>query len=484
MPQAVQAAPTPIQLIGYQQGKDGYVRYGKSARPVLAEWEDYLYLLVHGGVGSGKSRGGAYRMLDYMVTWPNSFGIVLTPTRDIFRISTQIVIRQVFAQAGLYEGEHWTYNKTESLMTLLETGAQAWCTSTEEAAHIVGASCGWAWLDEPGQMPLIAFQNVQQRLRQMGVPRQLWATGTPTGTAHWTHAYFYPEKTEPEVFADLQLSPEFTGGNGDVYRTTTFGDGTQVRSHYRARAARTIDNPYGGRELYAQLAATYGTDSPRARQDLEGAFVILSGLVHDRFSAERHVKPVGEWPDRPEKVVAGIDFGFRAPAAIVVEGIDGANRRYLLDEFYQAGCPEAELIAAAQRLQRQYGIRYFFADPADPRWIHALRVAGLDVLKADKRRGSGRDPSYGIGLCSWALSATDDSGGQAFFVSPRCRRWRMEIENYVHEEARWNKNPSELPRQKGDHAMDAWRYAEMGIAHFWDRPGRDGARPPTSSAPR
>lgn len=474
---AVLDGPARIRLIGYQQGPDGYVRYGGDTG---GEWEDYLYLNAHGGVGSGKTRGGAYRMLAYMLSWPNSFGIVLAPTKDIFRTSTMVVIREVFAQAGLYEGRDWTYNKTESLFTLLGTGAQAWCSSTEEPEHIIGQSAAWAWLDEPGRMPQVAFQNIQKRLRQQGYPHQCWLSGTPTGKVHWTHAYFYPDKTDPETFGDLSIAPSWEGdGDGDIWRITRFDDGGVVRSHYKSWHARTIDNPFGGRELYAQLVAVYGEDSPLARQELGGEYQLVEGLTYDQFVADRHVLAESAWPTRPDRVVAGIDFGYAAPAAIVVEGLDRANRRYLLDEFYQAGCAEEVLISHAKRLRQQYGIKWMFGDPADPRWMAAMRHAGLPMIKANKRRGAGHDPSFGIGLCAWALTQRDGEGGQGFYVSPRCRRWRIEIENYVREETRLNKNPSELPRQKGDHAMDAWRYAEMGIARLWDRPDRHGARPPT-----
>ena len=42
-------------------------------------------------------------------------------------------------------------------------------------------------------MPLVAFANTQQRLRQRGYPHQCWLTGTPAGRAHWLFAFFYPD---------------------------------------------------------------------------------------------------------------------------------------------------------------------------------------------------------------------------------------------------------------------------------------------------
>lgn len=477
-----EAAPASIELIGYQRGPGGFVRYG-TPEGTTKEWEDYLYLLVHGGVGSGKTRGGAYRLLHYLLSWPDAFGIILTPTHEVFRTSTLLAIKQVFAQAGLREGYHWSENKSEHLIKMEETGASAWYHSTEEPDTILGQSAAIAWLDEAARMPFVAFQNIQKRLRQTGFPHQCLLSTTPTGRLHWLHALFYPDHSEPDLFNELGISSQWDGpGEGDVTRSTAFDDGSRVSSHYKSWQAATRDNPYGGKELYAQIVAVHGADSPMARQELFGGFELVAGLTYSSWDARHHVVNEEKWPSRPEKVLAGVDFGFAAPAAIVVEGIDSAGRRYLLDEFYRAGCSERELIGHARRLAEQYGIRYFFGDPADPRWMSAMRHAGIRILNANKKRGTGADPSYGIGLCSWALTHRVN-GEQGFFVSPKLRRYRMEIENYVREEARLNRNPKELPRQKGDHAMDAWRYAEMAIARLWDRPERRNGHVPVTNIP-
>jgi hypothetical protein len=99
-----------------------------------------------------------------------------------------------------------------------------------------------------------------------------------------------------------------------------------------------------------------------------------------------------------------------------------------------------------------------------------MKMHGLRVLRATKTRGRVTNMTSGVGLVTWSLTRRGPNGEQMLYVSPKCRRWRMEIENYVREEERLNKNPSELPRPKGDHLMDAHRYVEMGIAHLWDRP--------------
>jgi hypothetical protein len=317
----------------------------------------------------------------------------------------------------------------------------------------------------------VAFLNLQATLRQPGYPHQLILSTTPVGRRHWIHAVFYPDRTDPEFLTELHLAGEWRGGGGEVWRTAVLPSGRTVETHFLAYPAKTLENPHGGEEHYAQLVSTYGEGSLLARQELDGEFVLMEGLTYPAWNPEVHVVPMDRFPvKRPSRVVAGVDFGFANPAAIVVEGIDGEGRRYILDEFYRAGCSEDVLCREAADLARAWGIQYFFCDTEDPRWIRALRGAGLPALRANKRVGSPRDISSGIGLCTRALARTiGPKKEQGFFVNPECKSFIREMENYVRDEGRDNLNALERPRKYGDHAMDAWRYAEQGIIRLgWD----------------
>lgn len=440
---------TASRLVGFQAGPYGFVRLGTNDSPT--GWMDYLYQIVYGGRGGGKSQGGALRTLKYVTSHPRAFGIITAPTLNVIHDATLPALQRVFEQAGLYEDRDYSYNNTREEIKLWN-GGTILLRSTEHPQRIRGMDAAWFWMDEPRDSPLEAFLNLQATLRQQGFPHQGWMTTTPLGKYHWTYPLFFPEEAARE---------------GMISEVGTRGTGIYVKFF-----APTRENPFGGEELYQNLIRTYGVDSPRARQELEGQIVLQEGLVYPTWDARRYVVPESEWPSYPVRVVAGVDFGFAAPAGVIVEGVDKVGRRYLLDQVYKAGLDEAELGGLLIALKRKYGIAYFACDWADPRWIHTLRRRfKLPAVRAMKKVGRTTDPSSGIGLCTKAL-ANDDQGEQMFFVSPKCEDFIVEIENYVRDEPRnLLRNPDERPRKFRDHLMDSWRYAETFIADHYHRPG-------------
>lgn len=442
-------AEVRLELIPFQDGPRGFVQFGTSP------WLDYFYLLAHGGRGSGKSKGGAIRGVTYAVSWPGSLGIVTAPTYNLLHDSTVPVLFETLEQFGLVPEIGYTYNRTREEVVLPGFRSKILLRTTEKPERLRGMNAAWFWMDEPRDSPLLAFQNLQATLRQQGYPHQGWCTTTPVGKRHWTYGVFYREKASMEGYLD-HLNITADAGS----------------ARYVAYPARTRENPFGGQQLYDQLAATYGPDSLFSKQELEGDFVLMEGLVYSGWNPAKHVKPRSEWPSQPSqisRIIAGVDFGFRNPSAIVVEGLDKANRRYLIHEFYQSGLSESELVMEAAKIGQRFKVQLFICDSADPGWIKALRRGGLPARAVKKKTiGSPNNPSSGIAMCSLALRREDPVYGQMFYVDPGCENFRREIESYVWDEARLDLNPREVPRKFGDHLMDAWRYAETTIGRIWD----------------
>ncbi len=482
-------SPT-LTLFGFQEGPSGFVRYGTSPRPVLDEWMDYLYLLVHGGRGSGKSKGGTFRMIHYMLTWPRSLGTVTAPINDTLVGATEPAIFDVLDLMGLVPNVHYEFNKTERRLTMLHNGATALFRTTEHPENLRGQDGCWFWMDEPRDSPRQAFLNLQATLRKPGYPHQGWGTTTPVGKHNWLFENWYIDQTDnpppigvpyPDDSGDLVTFFVDTLPNGRLQRRYEVvpADGTAPQSlRFVPYPAKTRENPHGGLQHYRQLARTFGEGSLLARQELDGEFVLMEGLVYPAWNPERMVQPEEGWPSRPVKVACGIDFGFVAPAAAVVMGIDGDSRRYVMDELYGAGMTQEDLKRGLWTLKKKHGISYFFADSADPRWISFLKGpthgGPLPVLRAKKKVGSAADISSGIGLCTWEMVRTMPDGSPPFLVHPRCTNFIREIENYVLDEGRDGVNPPERGKKLNDHAMDARRYCSMGIARFWDRPPSTG----------
>ncbi len=431
---------TDIELFGFQEE---FVLGGTSPNRKLEEWANYLYLLAHTGTGGGKSRAGAYRAANYMLLWPGSMGMIAAPTFDMLNDTTFVSLQEVFEEMGLLPERDYEYNATHRKLTVFN-GAVALLRSTEHPDRIRGHNLGWWWLDEGAQSPYIAFLNLQARLRQRGYPHQGWVTTTPVGKDHWIHRTWFPEEHDDEGV-----------------RPNTFGT-------YVHMGGSTRDNPHGGEELYQNLIDTYGEDSLRARQELRGEFVLMEGLTWSAWEREVHYKPVREWPvQRFEKVGGAADFGFANPSALLVvgHGKDGAD--YLLDGYYRARTGEEELAEEALRLQGKWGVQWYACDSASPNYIAAMRRSGVRVMKADKKKGRISDPSYGIGLVAALVAARDPQKLYVDSENPNLKPFAIEIENYINEPDRDDRNPSERPRPKGNHYMDALRYYMMAAKRRW-----------------
>lgn len=440
------------KLISFQSGPYGFVRFGTADSPT--GWMDYLYLLVLGGRGGGKSQGGALRMLHYITTNPNSLGIVTAPTMPVMHDTTLPAIQRVLTQADILEDRDYTYNRTLETMTFWN-GCKVLLRSTEHPQRLRGQDTSWFWMDEPRDSPFEAFTNLAATLRQQGFPHQGWLTTTPLDKYHWIYPTFFPAEAEADGIAAVEYDDDFVEGT------------------YLHFEAPTINNPYGGDRLARNLARLFGKDSVMYKREVLGKIMLMEGLVYPMWDAGKYIVDPRKWPSTPVRVAAGVDFGFAAPAAVIIEGVDKVGRRYILDEIYASGLSEddlGELIVAAKA---KYRILALPCDWEDPRWMKTLkRKFHLPVTRASKKVGVSANPSSGIGLCTQVL-ADSETHGQMFFVHPKCVNFRREIENYTRDDNKNHINPSEKPRKFNDHDMDAWRYAEMYIADHWHRPGDD-----------
>ena len=449
-----------LSLYGWQQP---FVFEGTPAG-TTDKWDDYVIKLAVGGRGAGKSQALLTAVLHYLSQNPGALILFCTPTFPKLQQDILPVLWRILEQdLELRRHKDFIYNKEEKVLEVW--GSKVVFRTSEDPSVFRGPSAAAFAMDEAALSPLEAFRNLQGTLRQQGYPHHAWLSTTPAGRAHWLAKLFVPEQA---VYApgETILRPE--AGN------TTW-------MHW---VGKTRDNPYGGEELYQSLISTYGEDSAIARQELNGEFVLMEGLVFDNWRMATHVVAPEKWPSFPRVLVGGIDFGFANPAALVVYGMDAQKRKYLIDEVYKSQMDEPQLIAEAKRLSEFYKIRAWAADSADPGKISALRRAGLPVYKAFKKRGSSADLSSGIGLLyrdiSRMVTIKDEETGlshesQGFYVSPLCRNFIREIENYTYMDPMPMKNPTEKPRGLDDHCLDATRYACALMARVYDPPYVRGA---------
>ena len=83
------------------------------------------------------------------------------------------------------------------------------------------------------------------------------------------------------------------------------------------------------------------------------------------FDSSKHIH---ELTDKAliDRVSYGVDFGWSAPSAIVVNAFDPDGRAYAVDEFYKRETTDEELADSAKELQEEWGEGTFWCDARFP----------------------------------------------------------------------------------------------------------------------
>lgn len=222
------------------------------------------FVLLLGGIGSGKSHAGAARALArrFGKTRP-SLGLVISPTYKMLRDATWRTALQVWEPLLSRVVAHDT--RVE-----LQTGDEVLFRSADDPESLRGPNAAWAWLDEAALCHPMTWPIVIGRLRQHGELGEAWATTTPKGM-NWVWQVWVEQATDQTA----------------IHRTST-------------RA-----NPFVDESFVAALRSQYGGDF--ARQELDAEFVadgegtLIEWRWLEEAKGERSFEPDGG------ELVAGID---------------------------------------------------------------------------------------------------------------------------------------------------------------------------------
>ena len=388
--------------------------YGPQFDFVTAE-EHYLAFVA--GIGSGKTLSGSARALaatqGYIgrqrIRTPN-LGIVTAPTYPMLR---DVTIRSFLEMA---EGLVKDYNKSESRITM-RNGSEILFRSTEHPERLRGPSISWWWGDEAALYLPNVWQIMIGRLRQYGLHGWAWITTTPKGR-NWIWQRFVQA----------------------------------VRKGYRLFKTSTLANPYLDKEFVQALVEDYVGDF--AAQELYGEFVAFEGLIYAEFDRTKHVTTAR--PDSFKTVVAGVDWGFSNPGVITVFGVDGDSRMWGLHEEYQRQRRIEEWAEKALELRNIYGIKQFFCDPSEPKYIQAFQEKGC------KAEAANNEVNAGIQRVRNRLVTRADGKPRLIF-SPSFAWTFSEFEQYQWRPGAKAVGFADEPMKANDHTMDAIRYAVAGV---------------------
>jgi hypothetical protein len=177
------------------------------------------------------------------------------------------------------------------------------------------------------------------------------------------------------------------------------------------------------------------------------------------------------------RVIAGVDWGWSSPGAIVVYG-DLGSEFVALDESYAShrriyspnqGADET-WVGEARRLKDLWGIQQFFCDPARPDAIFDFTSAGLHAT------GAQNDILYGVRKMQEVMHPVN--GKPKLTILSHCKELIREVKTYEWAAAKSEGDFSEMPAGgQSDHAIDASRYGIVELTRY----ATEGASKPNTT---
>jgi len=357
---------------------------------------------VIAGVQSGKTFLGAHWAGNKITKFPDKNGLICAPTYKILQQSTLEKFFQVWPELRKY------YKEQKGVIEL-PSGGKVFCRSADQPLGIEGMTIYWAWLDEAGMMPRLIWAIVRSRVSLTS--GQVLITTTPYNLG-WLYQEFYIPWKEKR---DKDLSV-FTW--------------------------RSIDNPFFPKEFALKEKGRLRTEEFARRY--EGEFRKMEGLVYD-LPPEQIIPPLENITRKAEFIGAGIDWGFRNPAAIGVGALYD-NAWYVIGDWKETEKTTAEIIQILKNQISEFRIQRIYPDPAEPDRIKELKDAGINVADTNK------DIKGGISTIQQKIK------DKRFFVFNTCQNFLDEINSYHYPEGQEGKPFKDEPEKINDHLMDAMRY--------------------------
>jgi phage terminase large subunit len=315
-----------------------------------------------------------------------------------------------------------SHNKSEHIIKLRGGGTIMYfgCDNPDKLGSYELTGCG---CDEVVEFTLADYTMLQGRIRIRvdGVPNQLYGACNPGAPSHWLAEHF------------------------------GLAAGHQPSSDCHAIRTKTTDNTFLPVDYVASLERLTGTAHKRY---VCGEWVGSEGMVYDRWSRERHVKP----RKRSDMVRyhIGIDVGYSNPCAMLVIGQDGDGRLHVFREWYETRQVEQDVIAAARELDRRWHPDWFVVDPSAAEFIEAMQREGLNALAGDN--------AVWAGIQEVQQRLQDAGDGQPrLTVDPGCENLIREFESYEWATDRAGQ-AQDKPVKQFDHALDALRYDVMMLS--------------------
>ncbi len=260
---------------------------------------------------------------------------------------------------------------------------------------------------------------------------------TPKGFNH-AYSLYCTDPTQPKAYPDQKQDQD-----------------------YKSFHFTSYENPHLPKEEIDKAAQELTPN--RFAQEYLADFKKQEGLVYQEFIRDQHLFNT---PMDGEHL-AGVDFGFTNPTAVLTIIKDYDASYWVTKEWYHSGKTNDEIAeyVASQKFSMVY------SDPASPAAIQEFRRRGInvrDVIKGKDSIKNGIDKIKNLFLQN------------RLHIHQSCTNLIGELESYSYPESTPNKNEDEVPIDDNNHALDALSYC---IRMNLNKSGKAQVRYPSQQTP-
>ncbi len=214
------------------------------------------------------------------------------------------------------------------------------------------------------------------------------------------------------------------------------------------------DNPYVDEDYKERIKNT--STGVFYKRNYLGLWCLAEGAIFDFFDKKIHI--VNRPPACADYWIAGIDYGISNAFACVLIGVSTGQKtqtgkKMWVEKEYYWDCKKkgyqkfnTELAEDLQEFLEPYALKGIYIDPSALAMKLELQKKGFHIIDADN------DVYNGI------EDMTNSMRKGNLFVCSECTNLIREIQQYVWD-TRKSKEGEDVPVKKGDHAVDALRYA-------------------------
>jgi len=354
-------------------------------------------IIIH---NSGKTYSIVLKALKLIIKHPGIFGLIGAQTYPLLRDTTLREFLTLVPQDIIQ-----SYNKTQQHFKF-KNGSEIIFRSFDDPNKLKSLNLGFAGIEEMTDVSEEIFKMLRTRMRQKDMPGQIFGATNPGAFGNWVY----------NTFIDRPIR------NSEVIYSVS------------------ADNPYLPDMYLNDLKNLKRTNPEYYERMVMGIWGMLEGVIYQLPSEQR----LTELP-KPKvfnRYIAGVDFGFQHPTAIIVVGVSG-DRYYVIREVYRKEMNSIDIQNACKALLHEYDIDMFYCDSSRPEIIDDMIKTGIPASAGIKEVFDGIMAIKGL------------INSKRLFVSQQCKYTLREFDSYI-----WDKSNQvkEVPIKVNDDCLDALRY--------------------------